>query len=115
VEDLAIIAPDFVTSGQFADMHRRSPDPIHRLLRAVLDQAIGEALCLKRSSGRRREPIHERSPAAIRFIVLRASRRRQNAIDWILDDAADGVFSFTNICNVLEIDAERLRARVRES
>lgn len=114
MEDFASIAPDYIRPSQFADMRRRSLDPIHRLLFAVLTQAVGEALSVKRSSGSRRAAVHEHTPTTIRFLARRASRRRENARDWIFDDCGDGPFSFLSICETLEIDSQKLRARVRE-
>ena len=113
MEDFAIITPDFLTPQQWTDLHRRALDPIHRLMFAVLMQAVGESLAIKRSSGSHRAAKHQRSPATIRFIARRASRRRQSAIDWVNDSEATGVFSFNEICAVLEIDSEKLRNRVR--
>jgi hypothetical protein len=33
---------------------------------------------------------------------------------WIFDRAADGVFSFANVCETLEIDGEQLRNRIHD-
>jgi hypothetical protein len=39
---------------------------------------------------------------------------QQKHLGWMFDASADSVFSFQNVCDVLGIDGEALRARVRE-
>jgi len=39
---------------------------------------------------------------------------QQKHLGWMFDASADSVFSFVSVCEVLGIDGDRLRARVRE-
>ena len=64
-------------------------------------------------------PAYEllRSEMALRraaFIKQRARRRATEALAWVFDDVGDSVFSFQNVCDVLAVDGEVLRVRVRE-
>ncbi len=43
----------------------------------------------------------------------RARERAASAIDWIFDDGGDGPFAFRKVCDVLGVDAERLRERLK--
>jgi hypothetical protein len=55
--------------------------------------------------------------AAARRAVFDMRRKRRRAVEvaeWLFDDSADGVFPFQNVCEVLGIDGEALRARMRE-
>ena len=106
---------DRVSPQQFNDMRRRALSPVHKLLLSVLNQAISEATGLKAATGRPRCRTRRLTPATIARIARHASKRRENAIDWIFDDAATGVFSFENICGELGIEARSLRARVRRA
>jgi hypothetical protein len=45
--------------------------------------------------------------------ALKKAARAHEALEWIFDAEADGIFCFQNICDVLRIDAERLRKRIR--
>jgi len=47
-------APDFLAPSQWRDVHARDDDPIQRLMRAVLEDALRDALEIKRPSGRAR-------------------------------------------------------------
>jgi len=69
------------------------------------------------SSQRASAPEHRSKHAAARRAVLDTRQKRRRAAEtsaWLFDDSADGVFSFQNVCDVLGIDGEALRARVRE-
>ena len=70
------------------------------------------------SSQRALAPEHRNDLASARRAVFEKRRKRRRAAEtsaWVFDDSADGVFSFQNVCDVLGIDGEALRARVRDS
>jgi hypothetical protein len=69
-------------------------DPVKHLMAAVLEDALS---CLQRDvSGAR----------------SRARRLHREAEAWLMSEADDDVFSFRNICDVLQLDMERLRRLV---
>ncbi|MBV8356458.1 MAG: hypothetical protein JO189_00770 [Deltaproteobacteria bacterium] len=68
----------------------RADDPIHRLMRAILADAIR---CFQTGFGAR-QPTKQRLSA--------------EALSWILDES-DGVFSFRTLCDLLEIDPIDIR------
>lgn len=65
--------------------------PHLRLMRAVLDDAVSIVVF-----GRVRESVTLRS----------------ETINWVLADDTQSIFSYRNACEALDVDAERLRARL---
>lgn len=82
---------------------KKSPDfePYRALMKRVLEDAFD---CL----GRRVSDVasaHDTAAAVSR----RKAQLRQEALDWINDDEADGPFSFGSICEELGYDAATVR------
>src|SRR5262249_45077967 len=65
--------------------------PVHKLMLAVLEQALRD--CGARHACRKSFTVEARQ--------------------WLLDADADGPFASATICEVLGIDADRMRQRVR--
>jgi hypothetical protein len=104
---------DYLTPQQFADMRRSAcgdDAPIRALMFAILELGLRDALGARQLKYRYRSSRRKRKNDAHRS--RRASARAESALAWIDDRDADGVFSFQNICDVLEIDADRLRGRI---
>jgi len=92
IED-PLVQPDVVLPVQFHDLRRSNVqfDPIRRLMVAVLTNAVG---CFQRYLG-----AQGRSRA----------RLFEEAEEWLFRAGGDGLFSFENVCDALEIDMNRLR------
>ena len=45
-------------------------------------------------------------------VLVRRSRYRNDARAWLTDTAADSLFSFRSVCELLAIDADRLRSAI---
>jgi len=116
VEDggASFFSPAYVRPSQWRDQHRNGDDPIKNLFRALLEISLRDATGVRRAAkGRRR--TRSRSAAILARAEVRRSQcaaaLRRDALGWIFDESADGPFSFQNVCDVLEIDAERGCAR----
>jgi hypothetical protein len=97
--DFKIIAlpPDDTTAHDYFEIHRsRAETPEIQLLRAVLENGVRESMGEVSS-------IHPRYRQA----------EIESAREWILSDEGNYVFSFLNVCAVLEIDAGYVRRMVR--
>jgi hypothetical protein len=120
VEDFSPLMPDLLVPSQWCDLHRSNgPDePIKKLMREMLRDALWDALGAHPEQHKQRRAYEQRCPEmALRRAALkkrRARRRAVEALGWLFDDRDDGVFAFVSVCNVLGIDCESLRARVRE-
>ena len=71
--------------------------PERKLLRAVLADAIETVLTERQAAGSH---------------AIRLRRERQEALAWIVGTNRSDSFGFEQICEVLGIEASRLRARV---
>jgi hypothetical protein len=110
--DSAIFANDAFTSQQWTDLRRSTElSPVHRLMLAVLDDALRCAgLIPKQSNGVARP---HRNLVAARHASRKREAVRIAAVAWMLaDDSACGPFSFIALCDALGLDAGRLRALV---
>jgi hypothetical protein len=119
VEESALITPDYLRPSQWRDAHRSTAGddaPIKRLMLAILEISLRDATGARDSTKANRK--FRLSPSArAQADAQRSSRARTHAIDalnWIADDGGEGPFTFENVCDVPGIDAERLRARLRE-
>jgi hypothetical protein len=93
-----LITPDLLTPAQFADLqHAREQSPERRLMLAVLECAI--------------EDLSAVFDVADPTISTIRRRRYQEAHQWIFGEGGEMV-SFALVCEVLEIDAGVLRARL---
>ncbi len=91
MQDFSPLVPDLLTPGQFFDRHRNADTPVKRLLFAILDISVRDAI----GAGQW------------------GRRYKRDALAWV-DDADDaGIFSFRSICDALAIDPTQLRARLR--
>jgi hypothetical protein len=92
---VSLFEPDILNGAMCRRNARRGLTPERRLLIAILADAVD---CyqknLSASTGRRRRLCRE-------------------AEDWILSDDQSWVFSFRNICDVLGVDVDALRAEAR--
>lgn len=77
-------------------------------MRAILDISLRDAMCVHHQNHRGRPRLEWQARAA-----LTKAARAQEALEWIFDDNADGVFSFASVCETLGIDGGKLRGRVR--
>lgn len=112
MEEVDPITPDLLTPSQWADVHRSRLGPVQRLMLAILEDALRDFL--KTRVGRRRVRW---TPEHRRMVKRWKDRRAEEAAGWIFDEAADRegrLFSFKNICEVLGIEPERLRQRLRQ-
>ena len=114
----SLFRPDYFRPSQWRDQHRGENGddaPIKRLMLAMLEDALRDATGA-RSSVKVRRWNALRSPRAIARAGARRSQRaralRRDALKWVFDTDAEGVFSFVSVCDTLGIDAERLRGRV---
>ena len=92
-EKLAFLfQPDMLLSHQyFATFRRRQLEPEKRLMLAVLDDAVA---CLQR------------------YVFPRSRRERtlfNQTEDWVWDENSDYLFSFENICTVLNLNPKYVR------
>jgi len=118
-ESGSLFSPDFLTPSQWHDLRRAGPDGIRRLMFAIVEISLRDATGVQsQMSGRKRRWNALTSPRArARADAQRSSRARERAADaraWIFNESADGPFSFRTCCETLEIDGEKVRARVRE-
>jgi hypothetical protein len=90
----SLFEPDTVASAQYFDNFQRktSKEPENRLLLAVLEDAIH---CFQDNA------LAENGKSKKLF---------DDAEEWILKERADWIFSFRNVCELLGIDPEYLRA-----
>jgi hypothetical protein len=90
----SLFEPDTVASAQYFDnFQRKTPtEPENRLLMAVLDDAIH---CFQDNV------LAEKGKSKKLF---------DDAEEWVLKEGADWIFSFRNVCELLGIDPEYLRA-----
>ncbi len=117
----SLFVPDFLTPSQWRDFHSGDNGPnagLRRLFLALLEISLRDATGArsKKGRGRRRKyksTASQRERAAMKQSG-RASAQAAEALDWIFDDGGDGPFAFRSVCEVLEVDAERLHARIRE-
>jgi len=90
-----LFSPAVIMPEQFADGMRAERPPEHRLLVAILEDAIS---CFEKH---------------------RAATDRQNrrlfseAADWIMSERYHGPFSFEYVCSILGIDAGGVRSSLR--
>ncbi len=109
-----LFSPDYLRPSQWRDLHASGDDPIKRLLFALLKLSLEDAVSARCQAKVRRR--RTRSPRIrARADELRSSRaraRRDEARAWMFATGDGGPFAFVNVCDVLGIDAERLRARV---
>ncbi len=115
----SLFSPDFLRPSQWRDLHRSANGdaaPIGRLLLALLEISLRDAISSRCEAKVRRR--RTRSPRIRpRADALRSSRARERATEacaWMFVTGDSGPFAFVNVCETLGIDAERLRARVRE-
>lgn len=111
-EIIPLLAPDAFMPSQFADLHRSANGPnapIKNLMLAILEISLRDSTGIRSARGSGRPATTPRWQAQ----RLRLAReRRRDARAWIFCDG-DGVFSFASVCDVLGVDSEALRARVR--
>ena len=90
----SLLEPDTVASAQYFDnFQRKTPtEPENRLLLAVLEDAIH---CFQDNV------LAENGKSKKLF---------DDAEEWVLKEGADWIFSFRNVCELLGIDPEYLRA-----
>jgi hypothetical protein len=91
---LSVFSPDLLTPAQYRPA--RPPTPYHRLLVAVLEDAIR---CFQRNAGARRGP---------RRALFREVK------EWLFDANGTGFMSFPVVCESLGIEAALLRRHLRE-
>jgi hypothetical protein len=121
IEDTAVaplLTPDVLTTSQWRDIYRSTNGPdagIKHLMFALLEISLRDATGTRYSRN-----AHRRFnlPPKLRARYDRqrnqlATEQSRDALGWIFDDDSEGVFSFVNVCDVLGIDGERLRARIR--
>ena len=98
VDDLAklgyLFEPDALASAQYFDNLQRKTlmDPEKRLMMAILEDAVD---CFQDNV------LAETSKAKKLF---------RDAEEWVLKEGADWIFSFRNVCELLELDPDYLRA-----
>lgn len=114
-------SPGYVRPSQWRDMHTGANGddaPIHRLMLAMLEDALRCATGARSPRARYWKRKFKATAAQREFAATKRSRRANHlareAIGWINDCDAVGVFSFQNVCETLGVDAAKLRARVRE-
>lgn len=85
-----LFQPDTLLSREYWDGYRSktSLSPEKMLMLAVLEDATD---CIRK---------HARAPQSLAF---------RDEVDWILERTADHLFSFENVCAVLELDANYIR------
>jgi hypothetical protein len=90
----SLFEPDTVAPAQYFDnFQRKTPtQPENRLLLAVLEDAIH---CFQDNA------LSENGKSKKLF---------DDAEEWVLEEGADWIFSFRNVCELLGIDPEYLRA-----
>ena len=95
---LSLLTADTLAPEQFVQTCRRSAElePEKALLLAVLEDAVG--CLLKFHSARDRS----------------GKRRFHEAEEWIMQSGSDWVFSFENVCELLELDPDYLRQGLRQ-
>ena len=89
----SLFQPDTLLPDQYLDTYRRKLhlEPEKKLLMAVLEDAIA---CFQK------------------YIFARQGKGKalfQDAEDWIMDESADGLFSFAHVCETLGFDPAYLR------
>jgi hypothetical protein len=89
----AVFEPDVLLPSQHADRLRRRAegDPERRLMIAVLEQGINDYVKL----------LGARDPERV--------ARWREAEEWVEDRDASWLFSFENVCNVLDLEPEYVR------
>lgn len=98
VDDLAklgwLFEPDALASAQYFDNLQRNTlmEPEKRLMMAILDDAIH---CFQ-------DNVLAKTGKAMKLF--------QEAEEWVSKERADWIFSFRNVCELLELDPEYLRA-----
>jgi hypothetical protein len=93
--ELAIIATDRTTLQQYLDTYRRSEFllPEKALLMAILQDAID---CYRKHIGAR----------------AGGKRMLDEAERWIMNDEDDWIFSFSSVCDLLDLDPRFIRRRL---
>jgi hypothetical protein len=93
----SVFQPDTMLASQYFDRIRRSRelDPEQRLMFAVLEDAVN--VCLKHSGT---------TDPARRALLLEAE-------EWIADREASWLYSFENICSVLDLNSDYIRRGLR--
>jgi hypothetical protein len=89
-----LLSPDVITPAQYYSSP--SPTPYHRLLLAVLEDAIR---CFQRNLSARRGP---------RRLLFREVK------EWLFDPNCTGFMSFAVVCENLGIEADLLRRQLRQ-
>ena len=81
----------------------------------ILNDAVGQRRCVAPAERKLMVAILADAMECFRKnLAARTSRRRRLFLEaerWILSEDHDWVFSFRNICDVLEFDAQALRAQ----
>lgn len=96
-DDMAALDGDVLVRYEAVYGRAELSPGIRRLLLAVLEEGIRTLRANARRSG------------------ARALRLRREALRWLLGRQPEGVFSFANICDALDLDARRLRGRILET
>jgi len=98
----ALFAPDVMLAVQLQSPPKLPCEPEHRLMFAVLEHAIEDI----QKHARWRSTQAPNAPAG--------RSRYQEAADWITSADTDWLFSFTNICAQLGLDADWIRNGLRQ-
>jgi hypothetical protein len=96
---LQIMSSDAATSEQYRDTFRRSEllEPEKALLIALLDDAIHDYRKYSRANDHA------------------GQGRFRRAFEWIMADDDEWIFSFVNVCELLNLDPEYVRRGLREA
>lgn len=106
----SLVLPDTFLPSQFQDRHRPHRSSLQRLAYAILDLTLHDMGTYRLV---RRRPGNLRTGQGTNETVLvRRSRYRNDARAWLTDTAADSLFSFRSVCELLAIDADRLRSAI---
>jgi hypothetical protein len=92
---VSLFEPDILNEAARPRNARRAITPERRLLIAILADAVD---CYQNN-------LHARS--------ARGRRLCREAEQWMFSDDQAWVFSFRNICDALDVDADAMRARAR--
>ena len=98
----ALFAPDVMLAVQLQAKPKLPCEPEHRLMLAVLTDAVEDVQKHARWTGK----YAPNSPIAY--------RRWKDAADWITSTDVEWVFSFENICAQLGLDADWIRNGLRQ-